>query len=101
MVEIVIEKPLPPDAGDHGAEDRSHPEQRQQTLIQADAAEAGEGDQDEQADSKPNQDLGRSQSSRQVRPMLHGGPASGEIAAADRLVESVGAPRCARHAGPA
>ena len=100
MVEIVIEKPLPPDAGDHGAEDRSHPEQRQQTLIQADAAEAGEGDQDEQADSKPDQDLGRSQSSRQVRPMLHGGPASGEIAAADRLVESVGAPRRVWHAGP-
>ena len=79
----------------------SHPEQRQQALIEADAAEAGEGDQDEQADSKPDQDLGRSQSSRQVRPMLHGGPASGEIVAADRLVEGVGAPRRGRNAGPA
>jgi hypothetical protein len=53
-VEIVIEKPLLPNAGDHGAENRGHPEQRHQALIQSDAAEAGEGDQDEQADSKPD-----------------------------------------------
>ena len=70
MVEIVIEKPLPPDGRDQGAEDRSHPEQRQQTLIQADAAEACEGDQDEQADAKSYQDLGRSQPSSQVWPCL-------------------------------
>jgi len=75
VVEFVIEKPLPPDASDQGAEDRSHPEQRQQTLIQADAAEAGEGDQDEEAEAKSYQDLGRSQPPWQVRPMLHGGPA--------------------------
>src|SRR6267142_1683173 len=51
MVEIVIEKPLLPNTGDPGAEKRGHPEQRHQALIQSDAAEAGEGDQDEQADS--------------------------------------------------
>ena len=28
----VIEKPLSPDAGDHGAEDRGHPEQRHQAC---------------------------------------------------------------------
>jgi hypothetical protein len=59
MVEIVIQKPLSPNAGDDGAEHRGHPEQRHQALIQSDAAEASEGDKDEQADSKLDQDPGR------------------------------------------
>jgi hypothetical protein len=54
MVEIVIEKPVSPNAGDRGAEDPSHPEQSHQTLAESDVAEAGERGQDKQADTKPD-----------------------------------------------
>jgi hypothetical protein len=100
MVEIVIEKPVSPNAGDRGAEDRGHPGQRHQALIESDAAEAGKGDQDKQADAKPNHDLGRSQSLPQVRPMLHGGLASGETIAVHRLIPCRRWLRRGRNAGP-
>ncbi len=57
-----------------GAEDRSHPEQSHQTLAESDAAEAGERDQDKQADAKPDSGPG-SICSRCGRfgQLLHGG----------------------------
>ena len=99
MVEVVIKNALVPNGSDRGAEGSSHPRQGHQALSESDAAEAGEHDQDEQADSKPDQDLGRSQSLPQVRLMWHGGLASGEVVAEHRLIPCRRCLRRGRNAG--
>jgi hypothetical protein len=69
VIENGVERPLALHGADDDAENNRHPQQRGEAAGEADAAEAGEADENCHSQRKPNEDLRRSQCLRGMRKL--------------------------------